>query len=342
MAGTPYKFAEQPDAGERGQLEHLWHSGSTHDLRCRAHAVILSAEGRSIAELCDIFGISRPTASSWIDRWNSSKLDGLPDAPRAPRSTALDEEQTQLALELIQKYPRQPQRVLEEIRQQTGQSVSRRTLRRIARRAGLKWKRARRSVTPEPGKDAKSQAKQDISWLYERHLEGEIDLVAFDEARFTLQPSVPYAWQKEGQRLELPSHRGGGVSVLAFVFPDGETVPYTTASTVDTEIVSTVMDDLSRRLKRQTWVVIDNASPHTSAAFKARAAQWARRGLHFYFLPPRCPELNWVEALWNRIRYQWLPLDATTSWQRLCESVQNTLAGIGKTFHYHPAIPGTT
>jgi transposase len=341
MARPASLFADQPDVQEQVQLEQMWRHGSTHTLRSRAHAILLSSARHSIAELCDVLAITRPTATRWIQRWNSRRFEGLEDAPRASRPSALDQEQTQVAVELIKKYPRQPKRVLEELQQQTGQSISRRTLRRIAKRAGLTWKRARRSPAPPPDEDAVSQAKADILWLDARRQEGEIDLAAFDEARFTLQPAVPYAWQGAGERLEMPSRRGGGVSTLAFVFPDGETVPYATESTVDTEIVVTAMDDFCRRLRRETWLVIDNASPHTSAAFEAQEAEWGRQGLHFYFLPPRCPKLNWVEGLWDRIRYQWLPLDATKSLGRLWECVGDVLAGIGDVFHYHPGIPGT-
>lgn len=341
MARPAFKFADQPDAQEREQLVHMWRHAATHTLRSRAQFILLSSDGWTIADLCEILDISRPTATGWIERWNAKRLGGLEDAPRAPRPSALDERQTKIAVELIKKHPRQPGRVLEELQQKTGQSISRRTLRRIAKRAGLSWRRARRSPSPEPDEKAVDQAKEDISWLNQRRQEGEIDLAAFDEARFTLQPAVPYAWQAAGERLELPSRRGGGVSTLAFVFPNGEVSSYVSESTVDTGIVTTVMDHFCQKLKKETWVVIDNASPHTSAAFEAKEAEWARQGLHLYFLPPRCPKLNWVEGLWDGIRYRWLPLDATKSIERLWECVNDVLARIGDTFNYRPGVPGT-
>ncbi|MDQ7090461.1 MAG: hypothetical protein Q9M50_07425 [Methylococcales bacterium] len=37
--------------------------------------------------------------------------------------------------------------------------------------------------------------------------EGKINLYYFDGSGFSLNPSVPYAWQEKGAILELPSKR---------------------------------------------------------------------------------------------------------------------------------------
>ena len=339
MAGKPRVFADEPTAREHERLEDVWRHGGSHWLRCRAHAVLLSAAGHSLEQLCEVFRVSRPTATAWVERWNTRRLDGLEDAPRAPRPGVLDEDETLVAIELLVDHPRQPKRVLDELERRTGKRPSRRTLRRIARGAGLSWKRARRSTHPPPDEAAVAQAELDLCALSARQGRGEVDLYALDEARFTLEPAVPYAWQPVGERLELPSGRGGGVSALAFVSTEGRVVPYTLEETVDGPTVVAAADDFSKGLERETWVVLDNASPHTSDEFAANEARWAEQGLHFYFLPPRSPELNWVEALWDRVRHQWLPLDATTSLARLRHCVDDVLASVGSLFHYNPADP---
>ncbi len=52
----------------------------------------------------------------------------------------------------------------------------------------------------------------------------EFELWYFDEAGFSLTPSVPYAWQKIGERIELESSGSSGQrqNVLGFLRWDGE------------------------------------------------------------------------------------------------------------------------
>ena len=37
--------------------------------------------------------------------------------------------------------------------------------------------------------------------------------------------------------------------------------------------------------------------------------EWKENDLLVYFLPPYSPELNLIEILWRRIKYQWLPFE---------------------------------
>ena len=215
MARTAAKFAQISDPEQRHELRVLWRQGASHRLRCRAHAILLSADGTAISELGDIFEISRPTVTVRIDRWNAKGIAGLHDDERAPRPNRVDKQQTERAVELIVEHPRQPNKVLAKIQM------------------------------------------------------------------------------------------------------------------VDSQLVIDVMDDVRRRRNQETWVVLDNASPHTSRRFRAQEDDWNEQGLRFYFLPPRRPQPNWVERLWARIRYQWLPLDATKSLTRLQGCVDDILAKLG-------------
>jgi transposase len=55
------------------------------------------------------------------------------------------------------------------------------------------------------------------------------------------------------------------------------------------------------------WVVIlDNASIHTAKKLKPYWDLLAEKGMRFYFLPPYSPELNRIELLWHKMKYEWL------------------------------------
>lgn len=83
---------------------------------------------------------------------------------------------------------------------------------------------------------------------------------------------------------------------------------------------------------RPSLVVIDNASPHTSAKFTSQIETWEARGLFLYFLPPYCPELNLIEILWRMIKYHWLPLKAYANFKSLLENLNHILANVGSEY----------
>ena len=163
--------------------------------------------------------------------------------------------------------------------------------------------------------------------------EGEHDLYYFDEAGFSLTPSVPYAWQPIGERIELPSSKSQQLNVLGFMKHDGTHLdPYVTQGTVNSAVVIACIDNFCQKLTRPTTLVIDNAPVHGSALFEAMIPQWEARNLFLWFLPPYSPELNLIEILWKQIKYRWMPLNAYESFEKLSDSLDNILASFGNKF----------
>ena len=81
-----------------------------------------------------------------------------------------------------------------------------------------------------------------------------------------------------------------------------------------------------------TTLVIDNAPIHTSTEFQLMIPEWERQNLGLWFLPAYSPELNLIEILWKKIKYDWLPLEAYGSFGNLKEMLAHVLANIGKEF----------
>ena len=145
-----------------------------------------------------IFDVVRATIAAWLNRWEQSGFDGFEDEDHRREPRVLDDEERELAAELLGQYPRQPERVLEELRKQTGKTISRRALRRLARVAKLAWERMRRVVNPtaqqpseSPRSQRKTQAKAVLSELRREEAAEKIDLQFFDEVGFSLTPTVP-------------------------------------------------------------------------------------------------------------------------------------------------------
>ena len=78
--------------------------------------------------------------------------------------------------------------------------------------------------------------------------------------------------------------------------------------------------------------MIDNASTHTSNEFNDNLEAWKERGLTIYRIPPYSPELNIIEIIWRKIKYEWLPFSAYESYRSLKQELFQVLSNIGTTY----------
>jgi len=59
-----------------------------------------------------------------------------------------------------------------------------------------------------------------------------------------------------------------------------------------------------------------------------KVKHWQEQDLYIFFLPAYSPELNNIEMLWKKIKYQWLHFDAFLSWQNLQQHLEHILDNI--------------
>ena len=157
-----------------------------------------------------------------------------------------------------------------------------------------------------------------------------LDLYYFDESRFTLVSNVPRAWQAPGEPVALTATRGPGVNVAGFLRYDGTDLhAYTSEQSMNSEDVISFFDDFCQHCTEPTVVVLDNASTHRSAAFRARIADWEAAGLTLFFLPAYSPELNRIEIMWRCFKHQWLHLAAYHNIKSLQCHLRKTLNQVG-------------
>jgi len=329
MAGKPSRRVPSLSDKERQELQGMKNRGETPKIRQRAHAILLSDFGRSVNEIASILGVTRLTVCSWFARWEKLGSKGLADAERSGAPPKLSKTEINRVLKLIKTHPHSPKLVLMDIPKTIGKTISGSTLRRLARKAGLRWKRARKSLKSKRDEEEFQQAGEEIDELIEFHQAGEITLCYFDEAGFSLTPTVPYAWQPIGETLEIPSSKSKQLNVLGFLTYDGELTSFTVEGSVDSDIVITCFDQFAESLENETTVLIDNAPVHTSGKFESRIPLWEEKGLNLWFLPAYCPELNFIEMLWRMIKYHWIPLPAYECFTKLVSSLHQVLKQVG-------------
>jgi transposase len=83
---------------------------------------------------------------------------------------------------------------------------------------------------------------------------------------------------------------------------------------------------------KKTVVILDNSPIHKSKKFMAKIEEWKEKDVLIYFLPPYSPELNLIEILWKRIKYQWLDFDAYKSFQNLKDQLNLIMNSFGNKY----------
>jgi len=159
------KFVSFLDPDQQHQLEHLAEHDPTRRVRMRAHSLLLSSRGTSIDEIAHIYQVHRNTVSSWIDHWEQWGVNGLPDKSRSGGPPKLTAPEKEIAQALLKTYPHAPNRVLAALQEKTGKTISRSSLKRIARGVGLRWKRMRKSLKTKRDDQAFAQAQKEIAAL---------------------------------------------------------------------------------------------------------------------------------------------------------------------------------
>jgi transposase len=315
-------------------LEEMHKNHASHAPRIRAHAILLSDTGFKLTELARIYNICRQTAATWLHAWKDGGICALFDKPRSGRPHILCNEAEVDAITRVNQSPRSLKKVLAELTASLDLTISPSlsTLKRVCKRAGLNWKRIRKSLRSKRDPDLFEQSRQQLVTLIEQSKQKEIDLFYFDESGFTLEPCVPYAWQPRGETIEVPCAKSKRLNVLGFVNRECSFTSVVFEGSVTSAVVVASIDHFISTLQRQTTPVMDNASIHKSLEFQENIEHWQQLGLTIVNIAPYSPELNIIEIVWRKIKYEWIPFSAYESFQNLKESLFDILANIGKSY----------
>ena len=300
--------------------------------RARAQAVLLNAEGFKLSNIAEILMVCRQTVSTWLHTWEENGIRGLIDQPRPGRPHILSDAQEVEAIEAVKQSPRSLKKVIAQLSEKFNVNISLSTLKNICKRAGLSWKRMRKSLKSKRDPILFEECRKKLEILIEQDKEGIIDLYYFDETGFSLEPCVPYAWQPIGETVGIPSSKSKRMNVLGFINRECSFSSFVFEGTVTSSVVVGCIDKFSEGLQKPTTLIIDNASIHTSAEFLENIEHWKKRGLTIMPISPYSPELNIIEMLWNNIKYEWIPFSAYESFSNLKGSLFEILANIGKAY----------
>lgn len=169
--------------------------------------------------------------------------------------------------------------------------------------------------------------------LFALEAQGALNIYFADESGFSLTPYIPYGWQKTGETNGIPSERSTRINVFGLMSRNNELEAYCSSGNFTSKLIMTCIDSfLLTATKGRSVIVMDNASIHSSAAFKEKIEEWNEQDLYIFFLPRYSPHLNLIEILWRKIKYEWLRPDDYKNMNTLERALDDILTRFGRDY----------
>ena len=314
---------------------------STQEVRVRAVCAVQA--GHPIVLVSEIFGVSRRTLTYWLERHKKDPETGLvrrknPGSARPRKAPCVDANYLiRLAASDAMQYGFDSnlwtaRRIKQVLACSSETCLSRSVVHERLREAGLTWQKPRRQYFDEDGDDEKRKRwlREDWPLIKETAAKYRAILYFEDEAHIALSPMVGKTWALKGKtpKVKVTSRRGG-FSAMSVISAGGSLV----FRLFDRRICSEEVIDFLKALliyhrRRHLIVVMDNASPHCSK----RTVDFinSQKRLHVFWLPPRSPEFNPDEKIWNHLKNHELKSHTARDKEELIKLTEAKLESLSK------------
>lgn len=129
----------------------------------------------------------------------------------------------------------------------------------------------------------------------------------------------------------IDARRGQRLNVLGALLSSGELFAIKLWETTTALLFAGFLGLLAQHVGKPLTVILDNASIHKAKAIEPLLEVLKQKGLTLYFLPPYSPELNRIEKLWHKMKYQWMAFKARDP-KTLEADVDKILTGFGSDY----------
>ena len=223
-------------------LDRLYRQSRHHQVRQRAHCLILTTQSLTIAQLTEIFGVTHKTLYNWFKAWEQRGMVGLYDRPVRGRKPALTLVQKEQIRSWAGQHPKQLKLIVQKVQEQWDITVSKDTIKRVLKAMRMSWHRWRRVVGGQPQQQEYQDKLKQLERLKELDAQGEIELCYLDETGFCLIPYVPYGWQPVGEVLGLASRRSQRLNVLGWLNRHCQLETYVSEQSITSDVVIACID----------------------------------------------------------------------------------------------------
>lgn len=162
---------------------------------------------------------------------------------------------------------------------------------------------------------------------------GLIDVFYGDETSVSSEGYVPYGWQFPNEEVAIYSEKSYKINIFGLISRANECHWTISEQNIDSQCVVNHLENLSFKIKKQTVVVLDNASVHQSKLLQERIPFWQQRDLFLFFLPTYSPHLNIAETMWRVLKKYWITPEDYLEKDALFYAANRCMSNIGKSIN---------
>lgn len=303
----------------------------------RIHALLYILEGRAIAEVATLLGLSEQTVRNYVKYFILQGLDSLVYKRPPGRPAKLTKNQRKELAKLIEEGPEKAGYdcgcwttvlIQDLIQQRFGVTYNPHYVAELLKNMGFSYQRARfvsRHI------DDVAQAQEE--WMSQKWPEilrlakekGAMILFG-DECSFAQWGSLSYTWARKGQQPTVKtSGKRKAYKVFGLIdYFSGAFFYKGHMGRFNSESYKAFLSEVLAKTKQHLVLIQDGASYHTSKALQAFFAQHADR-LTVEQLPKYSPDFNPIEYLWRNVKKLATHLRYFPTFESLVEKVDDKL-----------------
>lgn len=316
--------------GDRAILEQWVRARTTsHRVVERARIVLASADGHGGDAICAMLGVSRPTVSRWLDRYDAQGATGLEaDRPRSGRPRQITAADEAAIVDATLRTPAPDGGTHWSTRLMAAQvGVHQTTVARIWRAHGLKPHLVETfKVSTDPEFVAKLR---DVVGLYvdppKRAVVFSVDEKSQIQALNRTQPGLPLKKGRAGT-MTHDYERHGTTTLFAALNVATGRIEHACLPRHRRDEFLRFMTRVERRVPKglSVHVILDNYATHKTPEVESWLRQHPR--VHFHFTPTSASWLNLVERFFSELTTRQLRRLAVTSVRELERAIQQYIA----------------
>jgi len=297
--------------------------------------------GQSVESVAVAFGVHRSNIYRWLNRHHKTKSLERIRNPKSGRQAKIAGKDTRKLLSLLMKPATQfgfdtelwtTRRIIQVLKKKEGIEVSRMALHRTLKKCRQSYKKPEtRYYEADEGQQEKWKS-QTVPQIKEIVRKKRAILYFEDESNISLTPVIGKTWGPIGSRVikKITGNRGS-VSAISAISKSGHLIfnlhRNNKRYNAD-DIVNFLKQMMAHHSRRHLVVVMDQAPAHTAKKVKEFVAKQKR--LDVFYLPPRSPEFNPDEKLWNHLKNHELKSHAATQTKALMKLAKSKLVRMSK------------
>jgi len=283
---------------------------STYDLRVSAVRAV--ERGLQVVEVAKAYEVHRASLHRWLQRYRREADMGLVRRAGSGRPrilVQLDAERlTRRVLSSALEFGYESDlwtcgRLQDTIRSEFGVGLSRWTVWRRLREAGLTYQKPERRYAEASEEDRRKWRRYEVPKIRRTVAKYRAILYFQDESNLSLTAFLGKTWAPCGKTpTQEVTGKRGGVSAMSAISGIGRLVFRLHDKRIASdEVIHFLQQMLNHHPRRHLVVVMDRARPHTSK--KTQSFIDRQKRLHVFYLPTYSPDWNPDEKLWNHLKH---------------------------------------